>query len=72
MTFVPTMVIEPVTLFVSPTAVPLCPNNVSLTRYRTTESPVVFQVPASVAALVPGAVVGVGAVSIDSFGGGSL
>ena len=66
---VPVIFIDPVTLFVSPTAVLLCPNSVSVTRYRTTEPLPTVQVPARGLRGLDAAFVGTGVVSSDSFGG---
>src|SRR5262245_49983044 len=71
-TFVPAIVIVPVTLLVLPTAVPLCPNSVSLMRYWTNEPSPTFQLPASGVAAVPGLVVGVVTSATVGGGGGSL
>src|SRR5438876_9512626 len=49
-TWVPLMVIDPVTVLVRPTAVLLWPNSVSLTRYPALEPEVTFQVPSTGAA----------------------
>src|SRR5437870_1691144 len=65
-------VIEPVTLVVRPTASPLWPNSVSLTRYRTRDPLPIFHVPASGARALPAADEGTGVVSSDNFGEGSL
>src|SRR3974390_1888600 len=69
-TLVPAIVIDPVTFDVDPTAVPLWPNSVSFTRYRTTVPFATFQVPARGARVPVAAGAGHGGVDSDSFGGG--
>src|ERR1700693_1548599 len=70
-TLVAVIVNDPVTLLVLPTAVPLWPNSVSFTRYRTSDPLPIFHVPASDAREPVAADEDTGVVPSDSGGGGS-